>query len=147
MGHAGSEGRCVLLSLEPSEGIDRLFKPHLILSKCMFIPEPVSQVIWTANPSSHPTMKESRESISLTLTKWALLAEPLDSCSVGSLLCSTCSIHQKRLGHHIYKTDHDNIPFATQDCGERQRAETTEALQTIQRPKSSRCQQHTWPHW
>lgn len=71
----------------------------------MFIPEPVSQVIWTANPSSHPTIKESRKSISLTLTKWQLLAEPLDSCSLGSLLYATCSPHQKCLGHYIYKTE------------------------------------------
>lgn len=71
----------------------------------MFIPEPESQVIWTANPSSHPTMKESRDSNSLTLTKWQLLAEPGDSCSVGSLLYATCS------PHYIYKTEVMIISF------------------------------------
>lgn len=111
MGHTGSKGRCMFFSLGPCEGVGHLFKPHLILSKCVFIPEPESQVIWTANPNAHPAMKEDRDSNSLTLTKWQLLAEPRNSCSMGSLLYATCFPHQKCFGHYIYKTEIMIISF------------------------------------
>lgn len=74
MEHAGSKSICMILSLGPSECMDHLFKPYLISSKCVSIPESESQVIWMANPSSHPTMKESRESISLTVRDYKVIS-------------------------------------------------------------------------